>query len=69
MAERETVSIVWHEVAHHVDVIYVDRDPERRVGTEMCAAEEAPESATAGRAQRGWHRPLHPGPRHPAQRA
>ena len=41
MPEREIASIVWHQAGHHIDVIYVDGDPERLVRPEMYAAELA----------------------------
>jgi hypothetical protein len=41
MAEREVASIVWHQVGNHIDVIYVEGDPEHLVGTQMAAAELA----------------------------
>jgi hypothetical protein len=41
MAEREIASIVWHRDGHHIDVIYVEGEPEHLVGTEMAATEMA----------------------------
>jgi len=41
VAEREVASIVWHRVGHHIEVIYVEGDPDRLVGTEMNATELA----------------------------
>lgn len=44
MAEREVASIVWYQVGHHIDVIYVAGDPDHLVGTEVYTAELALEA-------------------------
>ena len=32
---------MWHQAGHHIDVIYVEGEPEHLVGSQMAAAELA----------------------------
>jgi len=41
MAERQIASIVWHQSGHHIEVIYVEGEPDRMVGAEQVATELA----------------------------
>ena len=41
MAEREITSIVWRHDGERIDVIYVDGEPDRLIGTRGVAAELA----------------------------
>jgi hypothetical protein len=41
MAEREIASIVWHQVGHHIDVIYVEGEPDRITGAQIVATQLA----------------------------
>jgi len=41
MAEREIESIVWHRAQERVDVIYVEGEPDRLMGSEHVVADLA----------------------------
>jgi len=41
MAEREIASIVWHQVGHHIDVIYAEGEPDNIIGALVVAAQLA----------------------------
>jgi hypothetical protein len=41
MAAREIASIVWHQFGHHIDVIYVEGEPDRIIGAEIVATQLA----------------------------
>lgn len=41
MAEREIASIVWHQHGHHIDVIYVEGEPDRITGAQIVATQLA----------------------------
>jgi hypothetical protein len=41
MAEREIVSIIWHESSDQVDLIYVDGQPDRLIGARAVVTELA----------------------------
>lgn len=41
MAERKIDSIVWHRADEHVDVIYVEGEPDRLMGSEHVVTELA----------------------------
>jgi hypothetical protein len=41
VAEREIVSIIWHESSDQVDLIYVDGQPDRLIGARSVVTELA----------------------------
>jgi hypothetical protein len=41
MPERQIASVVWHQVGHHIEVIYVEGDLDHLFGPEEKAAELA----------------------------
>jgi len=44
MAERQITSIVWHQVGHYIDIVFVTGDPDRLEGPHELAAELAADS-------------------------
>jgi hypothetical protein len=41
MAQREIATIVWHQLGHHIDVIYVEGEPDNIIGAQIVAAQLA----------------------------
>ncbi len=41
MAEREIVSIMWHNLGHHIEVVYLEGDPDRIIGAQIVASQLA----------------------------
>jgi hypothetical protein len=41
MAGREIASIIWHQLGHHIDVIYVEGEPDHIIGAQIVAAQLA----------------------------
>jgi hypothetical protein len=39
--EREIVSIVWHQLGHRIEVIYVEGEPDHITGAQIVAAQLA----------------------------
>jgi hypothetical protein len=41
MHEREIASIVWHQLGHRIEVIYVEGEPDHITGAQIVAAQLA----------------------------
>ena len=41
MREREIASIVWHQVGHNIEVIYVEGEPDHITGAQIVAEQLA----------------------------
>ena len=38
---RQIASVIWHQQGHHIEVIYVEGEPDRIMGAEAVAADLA----------------------------